>query len=211
MALDWAHYIGDRRETLAALLRRTLGEGSLVFCCGGIGATPDDVTRHAAADASGRPIVRHPEGEAILVERFSDHATPERMRLIEFPQGVELIPNPVNRIPGFRMNHHHFLPGFPDMAWPMIEWILDHHYAGLARAPEVSHSIRVHARESDLVPLLERLGGAHPDVRFSSLPDMHGKDYTVELGVHGLAERAAQGFAALQAGLDAEGVRRADE
>ena len=50
-----------------------------------------------------------------------------------FPAGARLIPNPYNKIPGFSVGHVHFVPGFPVMAWPMIEWVLDQHYAHLFR------------------------------------------------------------------------------
>ena len=47
----------------------------------------------------------------------------------EFPRGSRIIPNPYNRIPGFSMHDHHFLPGFPQMAWPMMAWVLDNWYS----------------------------------------------------------------------------------
>lgn len=210
LALTWARYVGDDRPRLASLLATTMATEALVFCCGGIGATPDDVTRQAAAEAAGRALARHPEGEAILAERFGDEATDARLRMVDFPAGATLIPNPVNRVPGFQLGRHCFVPGFPAMAWPMIEWVLDTQFAHWARAPVVSHAIRVHARESDLVDLLERLGAAHPGARFSSLPEMQaGGGYVVELGVHGPAAAVEPALAALEAELAAAGVARA--
>ncbi|MFW5969732.1 MAG: competence/damage-inducible protein A [Halofilum sp. (in: g-proteobacteria)] len=209
MELSWARYIGDDRLRLAALLRETMASDALVFCCGGIGATPDDVTRQAASDAAGAPLERHAEGEHILRERFGEDATDSRLRMIDFPAGSELIPNPVNRVPGFRLHRHCFVPGFPKMAWPMIEWALDTHFAEHARDPAVSRAVRVDAKESDLIPLLEALGEAYPAVRFSSLPEMRdGGGYVVELGVSGPAADVDTAFAALERRLDADGVRR---
>lgn len=206
MALSWARYIGDDRARLAALLRETMATDALVFCCGGIGATPDDVTRQAAADAAGAPLERHAEGEAILRERFGGDATDSRLRMVDFPAGAELIPNPINRVPGFRLHRHCFVPGFPKMAWPMIEWVLDTHFAEYAREPAVSRAVRVDAKESDLVALLEALGEAHPDVRFSSLPEMRdGGGYVVELGVSGPVGEVEVAFAALERYLEADG------
>ncbi len=49
----------------------------------------------------------------------------------EFPVGASIIPNPYNQIPGFSLDEHWFVPGFPVMAWPMLEWVLDTHYADL--------------------------------------------------------------------------------
>ncbi len=211
MELSWARYIGDHRARLAALLRETMATDALVFCCGGIGATPDDVTRQAAADAAGTPLERHAEGEAILRERFGGDATDSRLRMIDFPAGAELIPNPVNRVPGFRIERHCFVPGFPNMAWPMIEWVLDHHFAAWARAPAVSRTVRVDAKESDLIPLLEALGEAHPAVRFSSLPEMRdGGGYVVELGVSGPAAEVGAAFAALEERIETDGVARSN-
>lgn len=209
MELSWARYIGDDRARLASLLRETMATDAVVFCCGGIGATPDDVTRQAAADAAGIALERHTEGETILRERFGDDATDSRLRMVDFPAGATLIPNPVNRVPGFRLQRHCFVPGFPKMAWPMLEWVLDTHFAEHARDPAVSRSVRVDAKESDLIPLLEALGEAHPAVRFSSLPEMRdGGGYVVELGVFGPAAEVDTAFAALQQRLDTDGVAR---
>jgi len=211
LELAWARYIGDDRPRLAALLRETMASEALVFCCGGIGATPDDVTRQAAAEAAGVELARHPEGEAILRERFGGEAKDTRLRMVDFPAGATLIPNPVNRVPGFQLVRHCFVPGFPKMAWPMIEWVLDTHFAEWARDPAVTRAVRVDARESDLVDLLESLGEAHPAVRFSSLPEMRGgSGYVVELGVHGPAEAVAAAFTALQQGLDRGGIARVE-
>ena len=60
----------------------------------------------------------------------------------EFPVGSEIIPNPYNRIPGFSLRRHHFLPGFPQMAWPMMEWVLDTHYRARSSRPAASASAR---------------------------------------------------------------------
>ena len=211
LELAWCRIVGDDRALLVRNLRETMATDAIVFCCGGIGATPDDVTREAAAEAAGLPIERHPDGAAILRERFEpERLTEHRLRMIDFPAGAALIPNPVNRVPGFSIRDHHFVPGFPNMAWPMIEWVLDCHFGHLARPRSVSHAVHVDAPESDLVPLLERLGAAHPAVRFSSLPDMHQQGYRVELGVHGPAPEARAALEALQRALDEAGVRRED-
>ncbi len=212
LALTWAHYAGDDRRRLAALFADTMATEALVFCCGGIGATPDDVTREAAADAAARPIERHAEGEALLTARFGQDAGETRLRMVDFPAGARLIPNPVNNVPGFRLARHCFVPGFPDMAWPMMEWVLDGPFADWTREPAVSRSIRVRARESDLVPLLERIDADHPDIRLASLPEMHaGGDYVIELSVHGAPASVAAAHAALEAALAAWAIPRADE
>lgn len=211
LELAWCRIVGDDRPLLVRTLRETMATEAIVFCCGGIGATPDDITRQAAAEAAGLPLERHPEGEAILRGRFeAGRLTEHRLRMVEFPAGVELIPNPVNRVPGFRLGRHCFLPGFPNMAWPMIEWVLDEIHADLARPPRVSHALHVRVAESELVPLLERLGSEHPAVRFTSLPEATADGYRVELGVHGPKPEARAALRALQRALDEAGMQHDD-
>ena len=73
----------------------------------------------------------HPEARVEISARFGGETTPLRLQMGEFPVGSAIIPNPVNRIPGFSLREHHFVPGFPQMAWPMVEWALDTHYRAL--------------------------------------------------------------------------------
>src|SRR5690606_1814808 len=128
-------YLGDDPDLIAATLKRTFAlEDTVVFSFGGIGATPDDHTRQCAARAAGVPLRLHPQAEAEIRARFVDDpkgVTPQRLAMGEFPEGAGIIPNPYNRIPGFSWRGHYFLPGFPEMAWPMMVWVLDTHYARL--------------------------------------------------------------------------------
>lgn len=212
LGLTWAHYAGDDRAGLAQLLRDTMGGEALVFCCGGIGATLDDVTRQAAADAANRPLQRHAQGEALLTARFGSDVSETRLRMIDFPRGASLIPNPVNGIPGFRLERHCFVPGFPKMAWPMIEWVLDGPFAEWARDPGVSRAVRVEARESDLVPVLERVGAHHPDIRLASLPETNASGSSVvELSVTGPADEVESAYASLSRALEAAAIPRAND
>jgi len=98
------------------------------FCCGGIGATPDDYTRQCAAKAAGVSLEFHEEGLEILRNRPGFEMTPSRMMMVEFPEGSVLVPNPVNQIPGFSIANGHFIPGFPSMAEPMTAWVLDTYF-----------------------------------------------------------------------------------
>ena len=66
LALDYATYLGDDREHLTSVLRESFAHDDLVFSFGGIGATPDDHTRQAAAAAHDVPRARHPEAVAEL-------------------------------------------------------------------------------------------------------------------------------------------------
>ncbi|MEB4589411.1 molybdopterin-binding protein [Candidatus Thiothrix sp. Deng01] len=172
LQLGWVRMIGDDWELLVQTLRETLQSAEIVFSFGGIGATPDDLTRQAAAAASGRRLWRHPQAAALIENRFGEGAYPNRIRMSDLPDGCILIPNPVNQIPGFKLGNHHFVPGFPDMAWPMVEWALDTFYQPyFETSPAVEQRwLLREVMESELIPMMEELLTTFPDVRLSSLP-----------------------------------------
>ncbi|TJZ78746.1 competence/damage-inducible protein A [Chitiniphilus eburneus] len=167
--LTGAHYLPDDPEALTAAFCKTLADGAHVISCGGIGATPDDHTRQALASAANVALELNDDAARLIVERHGDAAHPHRIRMAEFPLGAHLIPNPVNQVAGCSFRHHYLLPGFPEMAWPMLEWVLDTQYtpgeAGVRRSLLVPD-----AREGDLIEEMERLVARYPDVRFSCLP-----------------------------------------
>jgi molybdopterin-biosynthesis enzyme MoeA-like protein len=205
LRLDFCEYLGDDPDRLTETLTRTFAAGDIVFSFGGIGATPDDHTRKCAAAALGVALAVHPEGEQALRARFGAELTPQRLRMVEFPLGAQIIPNPVNRVPGFSMREHYFVPGFPQMAWPMVEWVLDTRYAHLAdRDRWTDASIIVYeAGESQLIPVMESIGARYPAVKVFSLPSMgdDGSRRHVELGVRGEPDQVAQAMEQMRAGV----------
>ena len=218
-ALDWVQFVGDDRDRITAVLALAFSSGDIVFCCGGIGATPDDHTRQCAAAASGRPLALHPEARALIEERMREMAAEKgtvwepdrpdnvhRLNMGVFPQGVTIIPNPYNKIPGFSLGDVHFVPGFPVMAHPMIEWVLQTRYAGLVAPAHEERSLFVHGgQEATLTPLMETIESAHPGVRIFSLPSvdhpMRGRH--IELGVKGDPARVGAAWDDLLGGLRA--------
>ena len=189
LRLAWAQYLGDDPERLTAALRRSFDSKDVVFSFGGIGATPDDHTRQCAAAALDLELRIHPEAEREIRARFGGEVTPQRLQMGEFPVGSSIIPNPVNRIPGFSLREHHFVPGFPQMAWPMVEWVLDTRYRELLNRQKWGEgSILVfEAGESQLIPAMQAVEAGFKGIKVFSLPSM-GKDGSrihVELGVRG--------------------------
>ena len=189
LRLAYCEYLADDPVRITAVLRRTFASGDVVFSFGGIGATPDDHTRACAAAAAGVPLALHPEAEREIRGRFGADATPNRLAMGEFPAGAQIIPNPVNRIAGFSLGEHHFVPGFPQMARPMVEWVLDTRYAHLANAlPRAESSVYVfEAGESQLTDLMYALEARYPGLKVFSLPSMgdDGMRRHIELGARG--------------------------
>jgi molybdopterin-biosynthesis enzyme MoeA-like protein len=204
--IAWCWILPDDPPLLTRQLSASMAVGDPVFCCGGIGATPDDHTRACAAAAAEVGLARHEEAARLIEQRFGAEAYPQRIRMAELPVGASLIPNPVNQVPGFGIRGHWFLPGFPRMAWPMAEWVLDHHYGQAAPLQEQALIVRG-APESRLIPLMEQLGERFPGLKLFSLPHLGEtkEDRYIVLGFRGRGDLSAA-MGALRTGLDAEGV-----
>ena len=204
-SLHWVQILPDEPEILVRQFRQSMEAGEPAFSCGGIGATPDDHTRACAAKAAGLPLVRHSEAARLIEEQFPDSAWPHRIRMADLPEGSSLVPNPVNKVPGFSIREHYFLPGFPDMAHPMGEWVLDSYYPA-EESPEQELSLRTYGvSENELMPLLQQLTRKWPRLKLFSLPRM-GKAPFVELGFRG-GEEVPAAFQELQQALREQGIR----
>jgi molybdopterin-biosynthesis enzyme MoeA-like protein len=202
--LAWHWLLPDDPEVLVSHLRFSLSRPNPVFVCGGIGATPDDYTRACAAKAANVSLDRHPDAEALIAGRFGADAYPIRIRMADLPSGCQLIPNPYNQVPGFSLNGHFFLPGFPEMAWKMSEWVLDEHfpYSG-AHMRELAIKV-VGVPESRLVPLMQGVSSRFPHLKLFSLPHIGEKPHIL-LGLRG-REGLKQALTDLCAELDLEGI-----
>lgn len=201
--LAWFRILPDDPGRLRDELKLSMDAELPVFCCGGIGATPDDHTRAAAADAAGLPLRADPRVVGLIEARFGADAYPYRVRMADLPTGAELIPNPRGRIPGFALRRHYFLPGFPEMAAPMAAWVLDTWYAGAAEPLRARSVWILGVTETVLMPLMEDLCGRFPKHKLFSLPRLE-PDRRVELGFRGRGDLDTA-FEALLAGLDAGG------
>ncbi|OIN92114.1 MAG: competence/damage-inducible protein A [Comamonadaceae bacterium CG1_02_60_18] len=218
LPLTWAEYVGDDPQRITAALQRAFASGDVVFSTGGIGATPDDHTRQCAAKALGVELVLHPQAKALIEQRMQEVALEQgktydaqapdnlhRLNMGVFPSGAVLIPNPYNKIPGFSCGQVHFVPGFPVMAWPMIEWVLDTHYRHCFTSEAwLERSVIVFgAMEATLTPLMEQIERDYAGVKVFSLPSVDHPQFGrhIELGVKGAPGLVMPAYAALMAGL----------
>lgn len=231
--LSWSLCVGDDRRRITAALREAFASSDIVFSCGGIGATPDDHTRQCAAAALDVELVLHPQARLLIEERMQDVAREQgvayepgrpdnvhRLNMGVFPRGARIIPNPYNKIPGFSCDGPggavvHFLPGFPVMAWPMIEHLLDTSYRELHRhhgAWQERSVVVFGGLEATLTPLMEALERDHA-IKVFSLPSVDHPELGrhIELGVKGPSELVPAAFAQLLEGLRQHAVRMGPE
>lgn len=228
LKLAWVELVGDDPERITATLARAFASGALVFSCGGIGATPDDHTRQCAARALGVDLALHPQAEQRIRQRMQELAREQgkaylpdapdnvnRLNMGVFPVGARIIENPYNKIPGFSCGHVHFVPGFPVMAWPMIEHVLDQDYADLfSTSAWMEQSVIVFgAMEASLTPLMEVLEAQHAGIKIFSLPSVDHPEWGrhIELGVKGAPEKVVRAYPDLLEGLHKLGAKLGPE
>ena len=228
LSLSWARYVGDDPKRITADLKHAFDSSDVVFSCGGIGATPDDHTRQCAAAALGVELALHPQARELILERMRDtaqeqgipfepdrHDNVHRLNMGVFPQGAQIIPNPYNKIAGFSVGDVHFVPGFPVMAWPMIEWVLDQRYASLhgLGAQREKSVIVFGAMEATLTPLMQRIEAQFDGIKVFSLPSVDHPDWGrhIELGVKGRADQLDAAYRLMLDGLASHGARLGPE
>ena len=219
MQLQWVQYLGDDPRVLQRALRASFDNDDVVLSCGGIGATPDDHTRAACAQALGVQLQLHPQAAELIRQRIASAsmgdpdspANQQRLQMGVFPAGSEIIPNPYNQIPGFSIRQHYFVPGFPVMAWPMIEWVLDARLRQLQRpSGYLERGLVVQGiMESELTPLMQRIEAEHDQVKVYSLPSVDDPNWGrhIEIGVKGEPARVEPAFEALRQGVGELGAQ----
>jgi len=212
LEISWTLIVGDDPQQLERALRYSMSSEDLVFSFGGIGATPDDRTRQTVAKIADVPLIPHPDAIAEIEARFGESAYPNRILMGYLPEGSRIIPNTINQIPGFSYAHHHFTPGFPEMAWPMVEWVLDNLYAHLKnQRPAAEQIIFVQrGRESDLLPVMNQIVNDYPLLKLSSLPHL-GDPPHIEFSLRGELDQVEQAMQLIKLAVDQAGFVWSDQ
>jgi molybdopterin-biosynthesis enzyme MoeA-like protein len=138
-----------------------------MFSFGGIGSTPDDLTREIASKVfTGDAPVRHKAFEADIIDRFGDEAFPHRIHMADIPVGSGLLKNPVNNMSGFHLEaRYFFMPGFPAMSHPMCKEAVSRFFSH--SIDKYRSTLIAYTSENSLINYMKRLPEA---VELSSLP-----------------------------------------
>jgi molybdenum cofactor synthesis domain-containing protein len=187
----------DQIEAIAAFVRREAPLVDHLVVTGGLGGTPDDLTREALAAAFGVSQEEVPEVAADLRSRFArDPEYAAKWALL--PRGSRPLANPLGGAPGFAIGNVHVLPGLPSEMRAMFDAVEDELREG---APIASWRRRLHARESELASMLVEAGARWPAVRIGSYPSFDPPLPTVEVVLKSSDERE---LAQAAAWVDAE-------
>lgn len=200
-------------------LRAYLEEVDLLVLTGGIGPTPDDITREAVSLAAGVPLVVHPEARAALTAYYEERIKDGRMRdktmeyrmlMAQVPEGATLIPNPVSAAPGFYIAGMAAFPGIPRLLHEMFGWLRPL-VLGRRKSRVILYS---KAPEAAFAGIMRDAIDSYPGVSVGSYPMMEG-DYRVRVVFRSedfaLASSCADFFAERLTGAGWEPPRREEE
>ena len=192
--------VRDSVEEIAGFLRAEMGRAGVVIVTGGLGGTPDDITREGVADAFGVPTEEIPELASSLRQRFGARGLGEyAARWARLPQGAVPLPNPLGGAPGFVLGNVHVLPGLPREMEAMFETLADR-FRG---EPIGAWRRRYATGEGQIVSVLEEATQRHPTVTVGSYPSFFDTGPEVEVvlksaDARALGEAAAWVEAALE-------------
>jgi molybdenum cofactor synthesis domain-containing protein len=167
----------DEEERVAALVRAQAAEADVVLVTGGLGGTPDDITREAIAAAFGVPQEEQPEVAERLRARFRgdpDYVT----RWAQLPAGSRALENPLGGAPGFVIGNVYVLPGLPSEMEAMFETVAAELGGG---SPIGSWRRTYRTTESRIVSVLEAGGERYPAVKVGSYPSFGAEGTFVEV------------------------------
>ena len=179
-----------------ALMRRTYrmiqeDNEAIIFSFGGIGSTPDDLTREIAAEIFEQTTaVAHKQFLQDIIDRFAEKAYPHRVHMAYLPPSADLIFNPVNNMSGFSLfNKYFFVPGFPSMAHPMIKDVIQTHFSKSIQ--KFRKTFTAHTSEETLITLMKTLPSS---VELSCLPMFVNEKPHVELSLSGVDENEISSY-----------------
>jgi molybdenum cofactor synthesis domain-containing protein len=168
VALKLILTLPDDVPTISRTLRDVADAHSYVFVTGGVGPTPDDVTREAVAEALGAPLVEHPTMGGILRRLYGEAFTERTLVMARLPKGAELLSEEVDVFPGFRIEHIYVFPGIPELMKANFALIKP----ALKGVLFFSKTLNTSLDESVYADLLERAVGFFPLVTFGSYPHL---------------------------------------
>ncbi|HEV8030321.1 MAG TPA: molybdopterin-binding protein [Stellaceae bacterium] len=178
-----ARVIPDDPGVIVDTLNEARGKFDYVFTTGGIGPTHDDITSACVAEAFGVPLILHLEAKRLLESHYPPGGLNEaRLRMAHVPDGAVLLPNPISRAPGFRIENVYVLPGVPQIMQAIFSE-LRHRLRGGARL--YSRSISCTLSEGALAKELGALQERYRDLEIGSYPYFRRSDFGVTLVLRG--------------------------
>jgi molybdopterin-biosynthesis enzyme MoeA-like protein len=164
---------------------------SVLFCFGGIGSTPDDLTREISAEIfTSKPLVTHKQFKEDILNKFANEAYPNRIHMADLPENSELLFNPINNMSGYSLSSRYFfVPGFPEMAHPMISQAIQKYFSDSKE--KFRHTLLANTSEDKLISIMKQIP---KHIELSSLPMFKNKKPMVEISLNGEDNKEVQTY-----------------
>ncbi len=188
--------VGDTKERILWALQQGVELGELIIATGGLGPTTDDLSSEVVAEFMGRKLKMNGAVAEALKRRFESRGAPwtvNNLKQALFPEGAEIVPNPLGTAPGFRLSVGEgktlfWLSGVPKEMETMLQesvlpWVAQERKAG---AKVIAWTCKIYGlTESKLDDILKQIPLAE-DVRLSYRA--HYPDLSLRLTVRGEKE-----------------------
>ncbi len=157
--------VGDSSEEIVEELNRMRRISDWVIVTGGLGTTPDDITREAVARALGKDLMENDEARRSVKRRY--RVDDRVIRKVTFlPDGAEVIENDVGMAPGFIVDNVIVMPGVPEEMKNIFEKVVKR----FGREQYAVETIETERREAEITPVLEKIVKKYPDISIGSYP-----------------------------------------
>ncbi len=178
-----------------------------VFTSGGVGPTHDDVTIDGVAHGFGLKVVRHPDIERRMRQRFGDQVNDARLRMANVPEGATLLATEAPFAAIVKIRNVYIFPGIPK--------ILEERFHAIKEmfrdAPYYLKNVYVRYGEGVIAAILNDLLVKFPELMLGSYPVLDLPDYKVKVTLESKdSNYLDQALQALVAALPADAVQRID-
>jgi nicotinamide-nucleotide amidase len=201
--------VRDEIDAIAEDIKRSLAGGAqLIFTCGGLGPTDDDLTLAGIAAALGRKLTVDATARELVERRYHELAsrgyvahsemTEERLKMATLPEGAQPIENPVGAAPAvvIKVDNTHIvsLPGVPAELKAIVEGPLQDLLTGLfGRGSYREREITVGGGdESELASVIREVSRLHPNVYIKSRASHFGNDVRFRIVICASAANAEE-------------------
>jgi len=153
---------------------------AIMFSFGGIGSTPDDLTRELSAEIfTNSMMLRNKQFERDIIERIGERAYPHPIKMSDLPRDAKLLHNPINNMSGYHLDaKYFFMPGFPEMAQPMMLSIIKEFLP-----PSIKLYTKSFIADTGEGILIELMKDVPKEIELSSLPMMNNSNPKVEFSL----------------------------
>ncbi len=188
VAVERIVVIPDQVTIIAAEIKSLRKNFDLIFSCGGIGPTHDDVTMQGLAKGLERPLIRHPELVQILEKAYGKNLSAAQMRLADVPEGTALVYETPLRVPVLQFEQTYIFPGIPELVVKKFEAIKER----FRESPFYLNKIYLDQREEAIAHHLDETLRQFPKLSLGSYPILHNPQHKILLTLESKDNRYLQ-------------------